>query len=352
MTKQKRILIVRPDRIGDVVLSTPLPREIKKKFPDSFIAVLVRKYTQDIYVNNPYVDKIILIDDTADNSLKSFLRKVKEIRGYRFTHSLTLLPTERLNYLLFFAGIPYRVGVGHKFYQFITFTHYVSRRKYIPLRHEADYCMDLAREIGVDSNDLSTEIFLTADEKKMAAEIRKKYLGTKKYLVGIHTSSGNSAPNWTMSTYQRLIEILSSRDDIQVVVTDNEMANLSASGGWKMLGEAKSRFAGENVIYPNIGLSLRESFLNFAALDLLISASTGPMHIAAALKVKTLSMFCPLTACSPKLWGPQGNQSEIILPEENYCSTICTGDPKKCTFEGKGGISPERVMMELQRILH
>ncbi len=338
MTKQKRILIVRPDRIGDVVLSTPLPREIKKNFPDCFIAVLVRKYTQDIYYNNPYVDKIILIDDTKDNSFKSFFRKVDEVRSYRFTHSLTLLPTERLNYLLFFAGIPYRVGVGHKFYQFITFTHYVSRNKYIPLRHEADYCMDLARKIGVISNDISTEIFLTDEEKNKVQEIRNKFLGTKKYLVGIHTTSGNSAPNWTYQTYRQLIEKLIERNDIQLIVTDDKLIN----------GKEHT----ENVVYPNLGLSLRESFLNFSALDLLISASTGPMHLAAALKVKTLSMFCPLIACSPQLWGPQGNESVIILPEEKYCSNVCPGDPKKCTFEGAGGISPERVMMELKKILH
>lgn len=61
--KQKRILIVRQDRIGDAVLSTPIPREIKKKWPDSFIAVLVRDYTKDIFLNNPYVDKKIIFDD-------------------------------------------------------------------------------------------------------------------------------------------------------------------------------------------------------------------------------------------------------------------------------------------------
>ena len=77
--KQKRILIVRPDRIGDVILSTPLPREIKKAFPDSFVAMLLKKYTKDIYINNPYVDKILLIDDDC-----SFWQKVREIRSYRF----------------------------------------------------------------------------------------------------------------------------------------------------------------------------------------------------------------------------------------------------------------------------
>jgi heptosyltransferase-2 len=334
MTKQKRILIVRPDRIGDVILSTPIPREIKKTYPDSFVAVLVRQYTQDIYFNNPYVDKIILIDDDPQ---KSFWQKVKEIRKYKFTHSLLLLPTERLNYLLFFAGIPYRIGVGHKFYQFITFARYVDRKKYIPLRHEVDYCMDLARKIGVKSNNLDTEIFLNNEEKQKVNPTRELLKG-KKYLVGIHTSSGNSSPNWTVDGYRKLVLSLTKKVGISVVVTDN------------IIPDQLKQI--ESVSYPNENKSLRESIINFASLDLLISASTGPMHIAAALKVTTLSMFCPLVACSPKLWGPLGNKSKIILPQENYCQTVCPGDPKKCTFSGHGGIDSEKVLEETKIFLY
>jgi heptosyltransferase-2 len=336
MSKQKRILIVRPDRIGDVVLSTSLPREIKKVYPDSFVALLLRKYTKDIYLNNPNVDKIILIDD--DDSPKSFFEKVSEIKDYKFTHSLTLLPTEKLNYILFFAGIPFRVGVGHKFYQFITFTRYVGRKKYIPLRHEADYCMDLARKIGVNTDNLDSEIFLTEEEKQKVIQTRIELLRGKKYLVGIHSTSGNSSPNWQPDEYKKLILKLNQNEDISIVVTDNKIpAQLEGL---------------ENVFYPNAGKSLRESFVNFASLDLLISSSTGPMHIAAALKVKTLSMFCPLTACSPKLWGPLGNQSKIILPEENYCQTVCPGDPKKCTFTGGGGINSDLMFSETLKLFN
>ncbi len=336
MPKQKRILIVRPDRIGDVVLSTPLPREIKKKYPDSFVALLLRKYTQDIYLNNPNVDKIILIDD--EDSSKSFFNKVREIKNYKFTHSLTLLPTERLNYILFFAGIPFRVGVGHKFYQFLTFTRYVDRKKYIPLRHEADYCMDLARKIGVESNNLDSEIFLTEEERQKVIQTRMENLRGKKYLIGVHSTSGNSSPNLVPEEYKKLILKLKTLENISVVVTDN-----------KIPPEIEGL---EGVLYPNVGIPLRESFINFASLDLLVSASTGPMHEAAALKVKTLSMFCPLTACSPKLWGPQGNQSKIVLPSENYCQTVCPGDPKKCNFIGEGGINSEKVLEELKKFLY
>ena len=223
MIKQKRILIVRPDRIGDVVLSTPLPREIKKKYPDSYVALLLRNYTRGVYINNPYIDKVILIDDNgyAPGSLKWFLKKRSEIRHERFTHSLTLLPTERLNYLLFFSGIPYRVGVGHKFYQFITMTKYVNRKKYIPLRHEADYCMDLARKIGIETADLTTEIFLSAEELEKVNKIRSGLLSDRKYSIGIHATSGNSAPNWKPEEYRDLIMKLKRNSSIQVVVTDN-----------------------------------------------------------------------------------------------------------------------------------
>lgn len=343
--KQKRILIVRPDRIGDVVLSTPIPREIKKTFPGSYVALYLRNYTKDIYLNNPFVDEIIT-NDFENKSFANFIKKAKELRKYKFTHALMLLPTEYMNYLLFFAGIPERIGVGHKLYQFLTFTKYVDRKKYIPLRHEADYCMDLARKIGVNTEDLSTEIYLTNSEKEKIKSIRDELLNGKKYLIGIHSTSGNSAPNWKAENYAKLINKL-----LVYKTEDGE-----GSGEWERSGEGENisivvtdnnvpkelqNIAG--VVYPNENKNLRESILNFAALDYLVSASTGPMHIAAALKVKTISMFCPLTACSPKLWGPMGNESEIILPSENYCQTKCPGDPKKCTFEGEGGISAELI---------
>ncbi|MDZ7626421.1 MAG: hypothetical protein U5J96_18495 [Ignavibacteriaceae bacterium] len=71
--RQLKILVSRIDRIGDVVLSTPIPREIKKAYPDSFVSVLVKKYTRDIYLNNPYVDEIILYDGENEFKIKIVL---------------------------------------------------------------------------------------------------------------------------------------------------------------------------------------------------------------------------------------------------------------------------------------
>jgi len=327
--KKLKILIARIDRIGDVVLSTPIPREIKKAFPDSFVSVLVRKYTEDIYLNNPNVDEIILFDGEDGDSPKSFWQLVKEIRKHKFTHAFMLLPNEKLNWVLFFSGIPVRIGVGHKLYQFLSFSKYVDRKKYISLRHEADYCLDMIRKIGIEPKSMEPEIFLTAEEIKRRDEIKKKLTPNGELLLGINTTSGKSSPNLKLKEYKKLIFRLSNEKNIRVAVTDNKPADEIIE-----LPE---------VVYPNIGASLRDSIINFSALDVLVSASTGPMHICAALKVPTISLFCPLTACSPKLWGPLGNKSEIILPEENYCSTVCPGDPHICDFSGDEGIDSNKV---------
>ncbi len=328
-----RILISRPDRIGDVVLSTPLPREIKRRFPDSFIGLLLKEYTHQIYLNNPFVDEIIIADNRV--TFQSELNMIKKLRRYKFNVALMLLPSKRTNRILTFTGLRKRIGVGHKFFQFIVNTKNVYRNKFIPLRHESDYCLDFLRKIDIQAVDISSEIYLSELEIDEVKDIKTE-LSEGKILIGINTTSGNSAPNWNISDYCKLIEMLLGRKEIKPVITDYnpppELNYLELS-------------------FPNKEKQLRKSILNFAALDMLVSSSTGPMHICAGLKVSTISLFCPLTACSPNLWGPRGNKNVIILPADDYCRKNCPGDPKLCTLSGEGGISPEKVYMEIIKFL-
>ena len=159
--KPIKLLVARIDRIGDVVLSTPIPREVKRANPNSFVAVLVRKYTRDIYLKNPYVDEIILYDFDEQYNPQSFWQLVKLIRNLSFNYAFMLLPNERLNWVLFFSGIRNRIGVGRKLYHFLTFSKFVDRKKYISLRHEADYCLDMVRKLGVDPKSIFPEIHLS-----------------------------------------------------------------------------------------------------------------------------------------------------------------------------------------------
>lgn len=326
---------MRPDRLGDVILSTALPREIKKSFPNSFVVMLVRNYAKEILCNNPFIDEIISIDDESGSTF-SAIHLIKEIRKLDFTHSFSLLPTERVNWILFFAGVRMRIGVGNKFYQFITNTKSVYRRGLNPLRHEADYCADFLRKVAIEVTGYNSEIFVDETSREYYQDYKNNLLNGKKYLVAVHSTYGGSTPNWKPEYYKLLIDKLLATKQVAVTLTD-----------FQIPGELKNI---DGVNYPDVSTQKKLVGL-ISVCDLLISSSTGPSHVAGAIGTPTLTLFCPLPACSPTLWRPTGNQAQLIQPELSYCSLFCKNDPKNCHFEGENGITIESVFSKVKEIL-
>lgn len=326
---RRNVLIVRQDRIGDAVLATPLPREIKRAWPDAGVGVLVRGYTRDIFAHDPHVDVILTDDFTPATAAGSFWARVRELRRHRFSHGLMLLADQRIAYLLAAAGIPVRVGHGITLYHALSLTRPVLTRKRCPGRHEGDYSLDLLRAVGIVPQDTQPAIALTAGERLVAAGRRDQWAAAGRRLVGIHTTSGRSAPNWTADAWAELAALLAVEPSLRVVVTDNEVPPALAGL--------------PGVVRPNRRAPLRAALVNLAALDLLVSASTGPMHLAAALGVPTLSLFCPLPACAPGLWGARGPRAVAVTPSADYCRSRCPGDPHVCTFAGSEEISPAAI---------
>jgi ADP-heptose:LPS heptosyltransferase len=344
MPRTRRILVIRPDRIGDVALATPTIRALRRHFPDAFLAALVRPATEPVLRHNPNLDAILLDDYENEHAgWQGFFNRLAMLRTYRFDTALMLLPSERHAWMTFLAGIRRRIGVGSKLYQILTFTGTVSRNKYIPLRHEADYCLDLARKLGVHSDDLALEVFLQREEKVDAeSELLAAGWHREKKLIALHPESGGSAPNWTPETYAALAEqVLRVSNDAQILVL------LSKNGS--VLQPLFEALADDRVLIPTPRNDLRFAMACIDAAHVTVSGSTGPMHLAAGLGIPTVNLFCPLTACSPTLWGPKGNRAEILLPPEDYCSKQCPGDPKRCTFEG--GIPVEKAAAAVIRQL-
>ncbi len=324
--RQRRILIIRPDRIGDVVLTTPLIRAVKQSFPGSFVGVMVNSVSGVLLKHDPHID-LLITDDPAgkDAGRAGFWRQVSVLRKHRFDTGLMPLPRERHAWMMFLAGIKRRIGVGGKLYQWLTATRTVSRNKYIPLRHEADYVMDLGRRIGVTNDDITTELFLTEQEKSDASTfLTNRGFSLDRPIIGINPSSNRSVPNWTPERYVELCDRLSGTHQLFINIGIND----------PVMERLFDRFRGQHIVYS--GSDLRELMALTGMLTLLVSSSTGTQHIAAALKVPTITMFCPLPACSSKLWGSLGNDAVVIEPESEYCQGRCPGDPKVCTFEEIG----------------
>jgi len=327
----KRILVVRTDRIGDVVLATPLIRSLRKSFPEAMIAAMVRPYAAPVLLHNPHLNEILLDDE--DRGWRGFFRQVRRIAAHRFDTALILLPKSRLSWMLFLAGVPRRVSVELRLDHVLTFTRWVSRHGYTPLRHETEYCLDLGRKIGARDDGLDVEVFVTEEEQASARRmLASAGVDLSGRLVGIHPVSGGSAPNWTRERYRELAAILVREPGVQVVLT-------GTPDDMPVLSHVAAAAPDQIIALPSHDLRLTIGLLSL--LRVLVSASTGPMHLAAGLKVPTVSLFCPLTACSPALWGPLGNSASVILPEDGFCQNRCPGDPHVCTFEG--GIAPDVV---------
>ncbi|MFZ4620371.1 MAG: glycosyltransferase family 9 protein [Bacteroidota bacterium] len=334
----RRILIIRPDRLGDVVLTTPLIREVKRSFPDSFVGVMVNPVSGALLKNNPNIDVIITDDPNGkDSGKKGFLALTSKVRSLKFDTGLMPLPRERHAWMMLLAGIGTRIGVGGKIYQVLTGTRTVSRNKYIPLRHEADYVMDLGRKIGVTNEDLTPELFVSDEERIHArAILESRSFDLSHPIICINPSSNKSAPNWTPERYAELCRVLEK--DHQLFI------NIGLPN--EHLEKIFKPFTEKHFVYS--GTDLREFIALCSFFSVVFSSSTGTMHIAVALKVPTVTLFCPLTACSPKLWGALGNKSSEVLPSEGFCQTQCPGDPKICTLED---IQVNQIVPQINNIL-
>ena len=123
----RRILVIRPDRVGDVVLATPVIRALRRHFPDAFLAAMVRPATEPVLRGNPHLDEILIDDwEQTHAGTRGALDRRRLLRARRFDTALMLLPTERHAWMTVLAGIRTRIGVGTKLYQVLTFTRTVS----------------------------------------------------------------------------------------------------------------------------------------------------------------------------------------------------------------------------------
>src|SRR5436305_2090871 len=100
VTAPQRILIVRTDRVGDVMLTTPLSSALRKKFPSAHIAWLVRPYAEPLLRNNPDVNQILLDSGQPADVLTAMLA------AERFDTAIVAYPRWRTVWALWRAGIP------------------------------------------------------------------------------------------------------------------------------------------------------------------------------------------------------------------------------------------------------
>ena len=222
--------------------------------------------------------------------------------------------------LAFMAGIPLRIGPASKIWSVFLNKPVFQHRSRIK-KHEADYNLDLVRELGADAGPRETEIILTCEEKEASGRILSGLgLAEEDFIIAVHPGSGGSALNWPKENFAALSDRLLKEFPVKILLTGSATET-------SLLEEIASLMAVKPFILRD-AISLRHFAGLISSCKMFITNSTGPLHIAAALHIPTLSFFPPIRACSPARWGPYGKGfNKVLSPADADCLRC---EKKKC----------------------
>lgn len=312
----QHILVARTDRIGDVVLSLPMISVLRANFPSARIAMLLRSYTKELAEGQPGLDAILLYDEQG--TLKPFWAMRSELSRSRFDLVILAYPTFRLALLMFLAGIPVRVGTGYRWYSFLLNKRVYEHRKTAE-KHELEYNFSLLKRIGATFERYERpRLALSVQHTRKAEQVRKELgLLPSDRVIVLHPGSGGSARDWSPSRFAQLGREMVQRG-YRVIVTGGP--------GEEALVQGVVSGAG-NGVQPLVNLlSLKELAAFLQTVDLFVSNSTGPLHIAAAVGTPVIGFYPPIRACSPQRWGPYTEKKMVFVPNPNACPR-CHGEP-------------------------
>ncbi len=301
-----RILLVRTDKIGDLILTTPALMSLKETYLNAYIGFLCRSQSAPILENNPAVDRIIRTDAQGE----SFWSLVQTIRMERFDVAIHFYAETRSILITAFAGVPLRVGPFSKVAAILLNCRIAQNRSQVK-KHEAEYNLDLAKACGAERIVKKSVLILTEREKKFGTDqISGMIKNPARKPIVIHSGSAGSAKNWPIENYIALAQRL-VRELGEVIFTTGPGEEWIAKKVEMLLNPSIHVFHGEK-------FGLRDLAVILAGARMVVSSSTGPLHMAVALGTPTCS-FYPTTpeVTSSKRWGPFGdpNINLVLTPE-------------------------------------
>jgi len=303
----QNILIVRTDRIGDVVLTTPAIKALRHEYPAARISILVTPQTLDLVRGNPYLDEILVDDRTGHNKdLFGFLRLARQIRLKQFDLAIILHTKRRYNLACYTAGVPCRLGYkNNKFGSLLT--HPLKDVRHLGKKHEAEYCMDVLKAIGIEGSDLDILVPLQKEAEDWAAHWMQENNLRPNEVIVIHPGASDPAKCWSVVNFALLMDRLVERYTLKIVLIGAPSAVPVAAA---ILSQTRrsSQFLD---LTGKTSLAQMVSVLRHSRL--LISNDSGPVHVAAGVGISVISLFLrDQPGINAQRWQPLGPKGFIL----------------------------------------
>ncbi|MDH4184334.1 MAG: glycosyltransferase family 9 protein, partial [Nitrospinota bacterium] len=330
LPKNPRILIVRTDRIGDLVLTLPLFASIRQAWPEAYIAALVRDYTRELVEGRDDVDEVISFDSPGAHLPGGMiLPMAARLRALKFDAAILPYLKTSVALAVALARIPLRIGPATKIAQ-IFLNRRISQRRSKSLKNEADHNLELLTPLGVKP----VRVAKIPVDNSAPGVFSKNH---DRPLVGIHPGHGGSARTWPIARWEELALAL-TQEGYSVAVTGAAQERELVDRVAQAAGGGAQKYIGDR--------GLRQLARALSDLDAFVAPSTGPLHIASAVGVPVVGIYCPIFVCLPERWGPIGPGGGAIRPEVNPCD-YCVG--RDCPhFDCMDSITPTHIVAQVR----
>lgn len=301
------ILLVRPDGIGDEILSLPVATQLRSLMPGARLSFLSSVYAAPVLAHHPDLDEVLTVtgQETLGELVGLFRRGIDA--------AIFLKPFRRLMTAAWLARVPLRVGTGYRWYSWLLNRRVYEHRRDFS-RHESAYNLGLLRGLGLAPGEGAPPCLVVTDEER---EWARTYLGTSTGLRVVVHPGGFSSRVWKPGHFRDLALRL-ARQGRRVLLT----GSVAERDRFRTDTQVSVWPAGVRDVMGE--LTLRQFMAIIAESHAVVSMSTGPMHMAAALGVPTVSIFDPRRNQSPTRWQPLGT-GVVLRPEVPTC--------EKCLYE-------------------
>lgn len=322
MPSPSKILVIRPEKLGDLVVATPTLRALRNSFPDAVLTVLTDRVHGEILKDDPFITNCVAIDwKWRDSGQHEPIRDiVKKVRESKYDLAIVLYPNwAGWNWIAARCGIPAVIQVGGTWLGALLGHQSVLRRNFPAGSHYRDFYLAAAELAGARlplGDDRNPRLFLETSFLKEWAERFPRVDGLRRIIV--HPFGHGSSPNYSKNTYVTLIERLTTLPGLEVWITGGR----GEAAAWNppLLSQVRLDWLGT--------LTLREMMAACASVDAVVCGSTGVIHMAAALGTPTIGVFCPHPGSHPAAWGPLGPGNQALLVPGSRCRKLGATDTK------------------------
>jgi len=351
LSRVKKILVVRVDEIGDVVMTSPFLRELRQLIPQAHITLVVKPAVYNLVELCPYVNKILTYDwqipDPRTRNLRLHWRALKLFWKYycRDRFDLAILPRwdadrHYATFATYFSGAPWRIGYAENVNPLkkrlngtydLLLTHTLNENQ---LKHEVEHNLDVIRFLGGEVWDDRLELWLEPEDQKFADRfLIDNNIGKDDLVISFAPATSHPRKQWSVERFKELGIWLKHEYDAKFLVIGGK--------GEESLGEELKSALGSCAMNAVGKTTLRQTAALLKRSQVLISNDTGPLHIAAALGIPTVAIFShpeggsDFSCNSPVRFGPWKSHCNIVQPRNPRppCVKECAAEEPHCILE-------------------